>query len=115
VTGSQAEALTAKLMAAFPSPIVDPLTVDVYRERIESFPSYERALDALNELIGTETFRPPVALLVDAYWRHNERHQERIMQIEPPEPTPEERELNLRMAREWAARVKGLTDSMEMP
>ena len=115
MTSPQAKALVAKLIAAFPAPKPDPLTYEVYRERLESLPSYERGLEAVNDVIGTETFRPPVALVIDAYWRLNERHQESIMQIEPPQPTPEERAANLAMAKEWAARMKGLTESMEMP
>jgi hypothetical protein len=117
MTSAEAKALTAKLLAAFPTPKVESLTAQVYLERIETFPSYERALDAVNELIGSETFRPPVALVVDAYNRHNERHQERILQLDEVPPTPEERAYFAKMAREhqWPSKLKDLTDSMEMP
>jgi hypothetical protein len=117
VSTAEAQALAAKLFAAFPSPPVDPLTFKVYVERLESFPNYEQALECVNDLIGSETFRPPVALLVEGYYRYLERHRARQAQLEWPDPTPEERAANLAMAREWAweSKLKGLTDSMEMP
>jgi hypothetical protein len=117
MTRSEAEALTAKLLAAFPTPKVESLTAQVYLERMELFPSYERALQAVNDLIGSEAFRPPVSLVVEAYNNRDEIHRKQILELDEVPPTPEERAANLKMAREWQyeGKLKDLTDSFEMP
>jgi hypothetical protein len=116
MTSGEAKALTAKLLGAYQGNVqIDPVTAEVYLQRMQSFPSYERALEAIDDLTGSERFRPSVADLVERYYAYNERHQERLLELEMPEPTPEEKEANLKMAKEWLRRAEGVADSFEMP
>jgi hypothetical protein len=118
MTNPEARALTAKLIAAFQGNVqIDPLTAEAYREALETFPSYQQALEVVTDLIRTEVYRPPVAVLVDTYNRYDERRREQILQLDEVPPTPEERAANLKMAREWQyeGKLDALVESMEMP
>ena len=108
MTEAHAQALTAKLLAAFPRPEIDKLTVNVYSEQIATLAIYECALDAINDLISSEMYRPPVALVIDTYRRLADRYAPQ--QLREPPMSEEQRQENLRQSRALLARLSGSLD-----
>jgi hypothetical protein len=64
----EAMTIVARLMAAFPTPLIDHMTVDIYVEYLRDL-DYDRCLEVVNGLIRTQTWRPSVALILEAYER----------------------------------------------
>jgi hypothetical protein len=65
---SEAMMIVARLMAAFPTPLIDHMTYEVYVEYLRDL-DYDRCLDTVNGLIRTQTWRPSIALILEAYER----------------------------------------------
>ena len=102
MTEGEARALTGKLFAAFPQRDLDPVTVEVYVEALQRL-NYNRALEAVNDLIGQNRFVPLVAEIHDAYNALRDRYAQK--QLPMPEMTEEEREANVARMREYAASI----------
>ena len=106
---AEAEMLTAKLFAIWPTPKPDMLTMEVYREYLLKLPLVACALEAIDTLALTETFRPPIALIVEDYNRLKPKYQPAAL----PEPpmSEEQKAENLRQAK---ALVERLAKSNQM-
>jgi hypothetical protein len=110
MTDAEAKMLAAKLFAAFPNPKPDNLTTEVYVENLIKLPIAACALEAIDDLIRTETFRPPVALIVEDYHRLKPKYLPPALS-EPP-MSEEQIAENLRQSK---LMVERLSHSMQMP
>ena len=109
MTEAEAEMLTAKVFAIWPTPKPDTLTMEVYREYLLKMPLVACALEAVDNLATSETYRPPIALIVEDYNRLKPKYQPPALK-EPP-MTEEQRQENYRQAK---ALVERLSKSNEM-
>lgn len=120
MTTSEAEAITAKLFAAWPSPLYGDMTVRVYVDEIEKF-DYHRALDALDRLIMTAYQRPSVAELRDMYLSPALRDKHAQKALPMPRVTQEERDANLNRIQElydhlgWGDSRESVRDLADKP
>jgi hypothetical protein len=105
MTESEASALTAKLVAAFPHPRVEPLTVQVYAEAIGRLKHYDAALEVVNDLIATARMLPRVADVVEGYDRIRDRFGPKALR-EPP-MSAEQVAYNKARAHEMLERLTG--------
>lgn len=102
MTIADAEALTAKLFAAFPFPQQD-LTAAVYVEQIAMLPSRDFALEAVDDLIQTAERLPPIAAVRDAYVAVRARTPQAGLPM--PELSAEETAANVRRMRALASTI----------
>lgn len=111
MTRAQALALTAKLVAAYPHPRVEQLTIDVYAEQIEKLAIFDAGLEAVNRLVASERMLPRIADVYEMYHSIRDRH------LPPGLPEPpvseEQRAENLRQAKALLERL-AKSNVMEM-
>lgn len=102
---AEAQALSAKLAAAFPRDwaFVGEATNAVYVEHIATLPRYQAALDAVNALIASEPRLPPISLVREEYRRHHSAYDPPA--LEEPVLSEEERKANLERLRDYSARI----------
>ncbi len=110
MTQAQAAALVAKLFAAYAfHRDSDELTAAVYAEQIGRLDDPAVALEAVNTLIASSRYIPPIADIHDAYYvalsAREERQRQGIKALTEGEPSEEERAANLKRAEEFLNRV----------
>lgn len=106
---SEAAALTAKLLAAFPfHKDTDELTATVYIQQISRLKDPAVALIAIDDLISFETFFPPVGKITAAY-RSALARQPKQAALTEGQLTEEQRKYNLEQVR---AIIANLTKPM---
>ncbi len=103
---AEAAALVAKLFAAYPfHRDNDELTAAVYVEQVARLEDPHVALDAVNELIASSRYLPPIADLNDAYYTalsvREERARNEHLALPEGKGSEEERQENLRRAQEF--------------
>ncbi len=106
MTQADAEALVAKLFAAWPYPQQD-MTAAVYVEQMAQLPRQDLALVAVNSLIQHSHHLPKIAELVESYERERVRDRDRIPFGELEEGEWSEEEIAANMER-----LKALTDTI---
>lgn len=89
-----------RLFAAFPSKLITDATAKAYAEQLVDRRSPEALHDAVNSLIRSERWLPPVSLVLEEYSRH-------VSQYAPRE-IEERSELTLQEKQENARRSKAL-------
>jgi hypothetical protein len=74
---SDATIIVAKLVAAFPHPRVPPETVALYVEELSELPHVGAARAAVDDLLHSERFWPPLAAIFDGYYDSLKRIRDR--------------------------------------
>jgi hypothetical protein len=97
-----AEAIVARLLAAFPSRY-EQATFLTYSDFVTELDDERRAAEAVDHLIRNSERLPSIAAIRDGYHRLREKYAP--PELGPPDLTPEERERNIREARAIVERL----------